>query len=220
VIVGHWASPIELCVSTATINLVKIFKYSGSWLLNCTIDFEIRKAFAWKACILLVKIWKSNSISSAVKKILFRACVESTLPYNAVTWTLTDTLSRKLDGRYTKLLRYALNYKWNDYVPNSTSYNSLEFVSIRLLEKQLSFAGHDCIRSKQPISELLLWDRTKLVNFKCSKGASNANYSRQLLKAIERVDGLVTSDKEVRKLMLDREACSAKQRDQDDSSCK
>jgi hypothetical protein len=93
-------------------------------------------------------------------------------------------------------------------VPNSTLYNGLEFVSIRLLEKQLSLAGHDCIRSNQPssISELLLWDHTKLVNCKCSKGASNANCSRQLLKAIERVDGLVTSDEEVRKQMLDREA--------------
>jgi hypothetical protein len=36
---------------------------------------------------------------------------------------------------------------------------------------------------------------------------SNANYSRQLPKAIGRVDGLVTSDEEVRKLrMLDRDA--------------
>jgi hypothetical protein len=127
---------------------------------------------------------KSNSISSAVKIKLFRACVESTLLYNAVTWTLTDTLSRKLDGCYTKLLRYALNHKWSDYEPNSTLYNnSLEFVSITLREKQLSFDGH-CIRSKQPISELLLWDHTKLVDCKCSKGACNANYSRQLLKDI------------------------------------
>jgi hypothetical protein len=40
------------------------------------------------------------------------------------------------------------------------------------------------------------------------KGASsNANYStRQLLKAIGRVDGLVARDEEVRKLMLDWEA--------------
>jgi hypothetical protein len=136
---------------------------------------------------------------------LFRACVESTLLYNAVTWTLTDTLSREIDGCYTKLLRYALNCKWSDYVPNSTLYNGLEFVSIRLLEKQLVFAGH-CIPSNQPIGELLLWDHTKLVNCKCSKGASNASYSRQLLKAIGRVDGLVTSDVEVSKLMLDREA--------------
>jgi hypothetical protein len=92
-------------------------------------DFEIREALAWKACILLVKIWKSNSISTAVKIKLFRACVESTLLYNAVTWTLTNTLSRNTDGCYTKLLRYALNHKWSDYVPNSTFYNGLARVS-------------------------------------------------------------------------------------------
>jgi hypothetical protein len=154
----------------------------------------------------LVKIWKSNSISSAVKIKLFRASVESTLLYYAVTRTLTDTLSSKLDGCYTKLIRYALNCKRSDYIPNNILYNhGLEFVSIRLLEKQLCFAGR-CIRSKQPISELLLCDHTKLVNCKCAKVASNADYLRQLLKAIGRADGLVTSDEEVRKLMLDREA--------------
>jgi hypothetical protein len=158
-----------------------------------------------KARIRLVKMWMSSNCIS--RGALFRACVESTLLYNAVTWTLTDTLSRKLDGCYTKLLRYALNYKWNNYIANSILYDGLQFVSIRLLEKQLSFAGH-CILSIQPISDLLLWDHTKLVNCKCARGAFNANYSRQLLKAIGRVEGLVTSDEEVRKLMLDRETGS------------
>jgi hypothetical protein len=78
-------SPIQLRVSA---NLVEDFKYSGSWVLDCTKDFEIRKATR------LLKIWRSNSISSDVNIKLFRACVESTLLYNAVTWTL-DTLSRK-----------------------------------------------------------------------------------------------------------------------------
>jgi hypothetical protein len=52
--------------------------------------------------------------------------------------------------------------------------------------------------SEQPISNPLLWDHTKLVYCKCAEGASNANFSRQLLKAIGKVNGLVTSDKEVR----------------------
>jgi hypothetical protein len=63
---------------------------------------------------------------------LFRACVESILLYNSVTWTLTGNLSRKLDVCYTKLLCYALNFQWSD---------GLERVSIRVLEKQLRFAG-------------------------------------------------------------------------------
>jgi hypothetical protein len=64
------------------------------------------------------------------------------------------------------------------------------------------------MRSEQPISELLLWDYTKVVNYKCAKAASNANYSRPLLKlkAIGKVDRLVNNNVEAGKLMLDREA--------------
>jgi hypothetical protein len=36
----------------------------------------------------------------------------------------------------------------------------------------------------------------QIIDCKCAKGASNANYSRQLLKAIGRVDWLVASDEE------------------------
>jgi hypothetical protein len=66
-IIENWASPLKIRISTGTINLVKDLMYLGSWLLNCTKDFEIRKALAWKTSIRLVKIWKSHSISSAVK---------------------------------------------------------------------------------------------------------------------------------------------------------
>jgi hypothetical protein len=90
----HWAPPIELRVSTGTINLVRDFKYLVPWLLDCMKDFEIRNALAWKACIRSVQIWKSNSISSTVAIKLFRACVESTRQYNSVSWTRTDTLSK------------------------------------------------------------------------------------------------------------------------------
>jgi hypothetical protein len=67
----------------------------------------------------------------------------------------------------------------------------------------VSFARH-CIRSKQSISERLTSARSYHIS-PC-QWASNANYSRQLLRAIGRMDGLVTSVKEVHKLILDREA--------------
>jgi hypothetical protein len=106
--VGNWASPIELRVSSGTINLVKDFKYLGSWLLNCTKDFEIRMALAWKACIRLVKIWKSNSIYSAVKIKLFRACVESTLLSLALKITNREgTRTRFTPAKYLTDLDFA-----------------------------------------------------------------------------------------------------------------
>jgi hypothetical protein len=80
-VVGHWASSIELRVSTATLNLFKDFQNLGSLLLNCLKDFEIKKLLAWKASILVVKIWKSSSISNAVKVKLFRDNIQSKQPY-------------------------------------------------------------------------------------------------------------------------------------------
>jgi hypothetical protein len=65
----------------------------------------------------------------------------------------------------------------------------------------VSFAGR-CIRSKQSISERITSAGSHQIS-PC-QWASNATYSRQLLRAIGRMDGLVTSDKEVRKLILDR----------------
>ena len=61
-------------------------------------DFEVRKALAWNEAIALVKIWKNKHIKEEIKYILFRACVESTLLYNATTWTETKTQEKKLDG--------------------------------------------------------------------------------------------------------------------------
>jgi hypothetical protein len=46
----------------------------------------------------------------------------------------------------------------------------------------------------------------RIIQGQCTKAASSANYSRQLLEAIEKVDGLVTGDEEGGKSMLDREA--------------
>jgi hypothetical protein len=119
-------------------------------------------------------------------------------PYSPICLpTVAQCLSRIFSTNYV------LNFTWSDYVANSILHRGLvERVSIRLLEKQLSFAGH-CMRSIPPISELLLRDHTKVVKCTCARGPFSANYSRQVLKAIETV---VTSDEEVEKLMLNREA--------------
>ena len=65
------------------------------------------------------------------------ACVESTLLDNAVTWTTTNSLTKKLDGCYTRLLRYCLEYHWSDHVSNIEVYGKLAKVSKRLLERKL-----------------------------------------------------------------------------------
>jgi len=147
-------------VKEGRLNRVEDYKYLGSWILNSKKDFLIRKELAWKAARSLFRVWKSNTITRAVKIELFLATVESVLLYNATTWTMNDTLNRALDGCYTKLLRYALNISWRDHIPNTEVYRNLSKVSVRLRERRLIFAGH-CWRSVQsayqPIHDLLFW---------------------------------------------------------------
>jgi hypothetical protein len=52
-------------------------------------------------------------------------------------------------------------------VPNDQLYDKLPRVSSRLLEKQLIVAGH-CVRSDQPVSDLVFWDHTKMTKCKCT----------------------------------------------------
>ena len=201
----NYTHTFDIRVESGVLRRVSDFKYLGSWLLNCNKDFEVRRALAWNACTRLGKIWKSRSISRDVKLNLFRACVESVLLYNAVTWTMTSTLEKRLDGCYTRLLRYALDIKWDTYTSNDKLYGKLPRVSSRLLEKQLIFAGH-CVRSDQPVSDLVFWDHTKMARCKCAPGAgSRGNNAKLLLKKAGKVDGLVVSDQELTKLMKDRD---------------
>ena len=97
IIIINWAPSLVFETRCCTVN---DFKYLGSWLSDSTKDFRVREALAWKAWTRLVKIWKSKLFNRAMKLKLFLACVESTQLYNAVTWTMADTLAKALDGRY------------------------------------------------------------------------------------------------------------------------
>ena len=86
---------------------------------------------------------------------------------------MISTLKKRLNGCYTRLLRYALDIKWDAFISNDKLYGKLSRVSSRLLEKQLIFAGH-CVRSDQPVSDLVFWDHTKMARRKCTPGAESS----------------------------------------------
>ncbi len=75
-------------------------------------DFEIRKEYAWKAAISLNRIWKSEILSRNTTLRIFKSTVKSVLLYGSETWPMTKILNKRLDGCYTKLLRYIFNIKW------------------------------------------------------------------------------------------------------------
>ena len=64
----------------------------------------------------------------------------------------------KLDGNYTRLLRYVQGIHWSERITNEVVYNGLIKLSATIRKRRLQFAGH-CIRAvNQVVSELVLWE--------------------------------------------------------------
>ena len=88
----------------------------------------------------------------------FRATVESVLLYGSSSWTLTNVLSQKIDGAYTKMLRVVKNVTWQQHVPNKVLYGELPSITTTIQERRLRFCGH-CYRSKdEVVHQLILWE--------------------------------------------------------------
>ena len=71
---------------------------------------------------------------------------------------MTDTLSKRIDGTYTRLLRTALNVSWRQHLTNRQLYGNLPPVSSAIQVRRLQFAGH-CYRSKnEVVNRVILWE--------------------------------------------------------------
>ena len=77
---------------------------------------------AWSAAVRLKSIWKSQ-IDINLKKQFFNSTIISVLLYGCETWSLTKGLNKRLDGTYTKLLRYITNISWKEKIKNEILYS-------------------------------------------------------------------------------------------------
>ena len=132
------------------------FKYLGAWVNTTEQDIRIRKSLAWKALHGMKKIWKST-LSKRLKARFFIGAVETILLYGCEAWTLTRTLSKALDGCYTRMLRMVFNISWKDHVTNAELYGDLPRLTDKIAARRLSLAGH-CFRHPElPAHHVILW---------------------------------------------------------------
>ena len=87
---------------------VSDIKYIGSYIQSTEKYINIRLAKSWAALNEMNSIWKSR-LPDNMKRHFFRATVESVLIYGSVSWTLTISLEKRLNGNYTRMLRTILN---------------------------------------------------------------------------------------------------------------
>ena len=127
------------------IKQVNDFKYLGSNVAYTDHDVNVRIGQALAALNNMTSIWKSN-ISVKMKKKFFRATVESILVYGSITWTLTSYLEKKIDGAYmhiciyTRMLRAALNKRWQDHTSNNELYGNIPKIAITIKEHRMRFS--------------------------------------------------------------------------------
>ena len=86
------------------------YKYLGAWISSTSSkkDFNTRRARAWDIAHKLKPVWTSR-MPRKTKVGVLTAAVESVLMYGSEAWTLTKALTNRLDGLYTRLLRFALD---------------------------------------------------------------------------------------------------------------
>ena len=140
------------------------FVYLGAWIATTERDLRVRKAKAWAACHKLKKMWKSD-LRRGLKIRLFAATVESILLYGSETWTLTESLKKRIDGCYTKMLRMALNVDWKQRKTNKEVYGNLPRATMKIQERRMRLAGH-IHRHPELVANLLLWEPTHGVRSK------------------------------------------------------
>ena len=136
------------------IDKVEDFQYLGGFI-DSSNDINIRIGKAWGALNALSRVWESK-VKKSTKIKVFKAAVESILLYGCESWPLTKTLSLKVDGTYTRMLRRVLNISWKSHVSNKDLYGSLPKLTEVIRRRRLALAGH-IARHAEPAARLLLW---------------------------------------------------------------
>ena len=144
-------------LSGNTLEQVDDFQYLGAWMDSKKKDMDVRIAKGWVALNKLKDVWKSK-LHRDLKIRFFRVTVESILMYGAESWTLTETLEKRLDVVYTRMLRAALDIPWSKHITNIELYGRLGKLSTTLMNRRLRFIGHIWRKKDEIAHKFLLWE--------------------------------------------------------------
>ena len=189
-------SKIDIKTSDGSIlEEVDDFTYLGSLVSSSRADIAKRIGLAWAAHNKMSRIWRST-LSRKTKTRLFRSTVESVFLYGSAAWTLTETLSKKIDGCFTRLLRSALGFTWKDHVSNKELYAEVPKATDTVKQKRLKLAGHCYRHPEEAASNLVLWTPN---HGKRGRGRPARTFVQQLR------DDTGLQEREMASLMLSRD---------------
>lgn len=121
----------------------KMCKYLGS-LLDTEHDIKRRKGLAIDTFNNFKHIMDSNKVSIETKMKIFQAFINSIFLYNSELWTLTKSLSHKIDTFQRSLLRRVIKTRRIEKMSNKTLYKKTSTTpwSENIKKRRLSWYGH------------------------------------------------------------------------------
>ena len=171
------------------IEIVDDFKYLGSTILSSMTHFLQRHAVAWNNFWRLQRVWKSEKLPLHLKLRLLDALIISVLLYGAESWTITKTLSNKINAFGTSCYRILLGIKRTDRVRNTAVLQAVNrpALSITVYRRQLKALGHWLRKDGSVVQRYALYTPTLGRN---RRGRPRMTYVRYM----EKLTGL-TADK-------------------------
>jgi len=137
------------------------FRYLGGLVPSVEADLRRRRGLAWAAFRSIRTVLQAATLTDHLRSQLFKAVVETVLLYNTETWTVTETLGKRLDAAHAGLLRAAFGIHHPAKVTNAVLYRraNISPPTDTLRKRRLRLAGH-VIRaesySPEPLQDLLL----------------------------------------------------------------
>ena len=120
-------------------------------------DINTRIVRAWTANDRLSVIWKSDPTDKIKRSFFPFSGRVSILLYRCITWTLTKSMEKKLDGNHTRMLRSILNESWRQHLTKQQLYGHLPPIMKTIHVRRTRHAEY-CWRSRNEfMSDILLW---------------------------------------------------------------
>ena len=123
-------------------------------------------------------VWKSD-LTDKMKHSFFQVSIASILLYGCNTWTLPKWLEKKLDGKYTRMLRAILHSSWRQHPTKQQLYGHQPPITKTIQIRRAGHTGHRWRSSNELISDVLL--RIPL-HGRAKVGRSAWTYIRQLFE--------------------------------------
>ena len=193
---------------SAKLRTVSEFKYLGSQLVSVKSDINGRFGQAWAACKGLRKFWRCGAVPRPLKATVFKALCLSICTYASPSWLLNANLHNLMQGKLTRMLKYAMGFDVTAHIPLAQIYGSIDPMKAIVTQRRMDMvASH---YRTQEIRPQLMCQVLDYTGTQPKSLTSPSSLAHQLIDDYNYATGAAVSDfAVVRQAMMDRERWTA-----------